>query len=140
MRPSRKWTKPIWRPLDLKCTFLHSQTRYQRNFNGYIYVFWDRLSIGTHENTMRPNRQCKIPIWRFLNMKCIFLHYHKRYERNSRCYTYVFWNRLSVSTHENIYISKAKHMFSGTGFSLVPTRILCDQTGSATFQHRGLHT
>jgi len=44
--------------------FLHSRTWYQRNSNGYAYVFEDRLSIGTHENTMRPNRKWKKPIWR----------------------------------------------------------------------------
>jgi len=101
MQPNRKWIKPIWWPLNLQCTFLHSQTRYQRNSNGYIYIFWDRLSIGTHENTMRPNRKWKNPIWRLLNLKCMFLHYQTRYQRHSNGHTYVFGVRLPIGTHEH---------------------------------------
>jgi len=108
MRPNRKWMKPIWRPLNLKCTFLHSQTRYQRNYNGCIYVFWDRLSIGTHENTMRPNRKLNIPTWRPPYLKCMFLHYQTRYQRNSRGYTYVFGDRLPIGTHEHTIRPKLK--------------------------------
>jgi len=73
MRPNRKWKNPRWRLLNLKCTFLHSQTRYQQNSNGYTYIFGDRLFIGTHEKTLRPNRKWKIPTWRPLNLKCMYL-------------------------------------------------------------------
>jgi len=49
IRLNRKWKKPIWRPLNLKYTFLHSRTRYQRHSNCYTYVFGVRLSIGARE-------------------------------------------------------------------------------------------
>ena len=75
MRPNRKWTNPRWWPPNFKCMYLRSQTRYQRNSNGYTYVFWIQLSIGTHENTMRPNRKWKISRWRPLNFKYIYLRF-----------------------------------------------------------------
>jgi len=98
MRPNRKWIKPIWPPQNLKCTFLHSQTRYERNSNGYTYVFGDQLPIGTHENTMRPNRKWIKRIRRPLNLKCMFLH-----------------PRRVINE-----ISKVIHMFSGTGYRWDP--------------------
>jgi len=83
--------------------FLHSQTRYQRNSDGYTYVFGIQLSIGTHENTMRPNQKWKIPIWWPLNLKCMFLHSWTRYQRYSNGYTFVFGIRLSIGTHGNTW-------------------------------------
>jgi len=101
MQPNRTWIKPIWPPQNLKCTFLHTQTRYERNSNGYTYVFGDRLLIGTHENTMRPNRKWIKPLWRPLNVKCTFLHSQMSHQRNFKGYTYVFGDRLSIGTHDN---------------------------------------
>jgi len=100
-RPNWKWKKPIWWPQNLKYMLLHSQTRYQRNFKVYTYVFGDWLPIGTNENTMRPNRKCIKPIWRSQNLKCMFLHSQTRYRRNSKDYTNVFGIGLSIDTHEN---------------------------------------
>jgi len=84
MRPNRKCIKPIWRPKNLKYMFLHSRTRYQRNFKGYNYVFGDRLLIATHENTMRPNRKWIKPTWRPTNLKCMFFHSQKKISANSK--------------------------------------------------------
>ena len=39
LRPNRKWKNPRWRPPNFKCMYLRFQTRYQRNSNGYAYVF-----------------------------------------------------------------------------------------------------
>jgi len=108
MRPNRKGIKPIWRPLNLKCTFLHYQTRYQRNSRDYTYVFGDRLSVGTHDNTMRPNRKWNIPTWRSPYLKCMFLQSQTRYQRNSIGYTYVFGVRLPIGTHEHTIWPKLK--------------------------------
>jgi len=105
MRPNRKWIKPIWPPQNLKCMFLHSQTRYERNSKGYTYVFGDQLPIGTHENTMRPNRKWIKPIWRPLTQNA----------------------RFSTHKPDISEFPTAISMFSGTGFPLGLTRILCDQ-------------
>ena len=64
------------------------QTRYQRNFNGYIFLW----SSFPSDNTMRPNRKWKNPRWWPLNFKCMYLRFQtKRYRRNSNGYTYTFW-------------------------------------------------
>ena len=69
--PNRKCKNPRWWPLNFKYTYLCSQTRYQRNSNGYTYVFGVQLSIETHGNTMRPSREWKNARWRSLSFKCI---------------------------------------------------------------------
>ena len=71
MRPSRKRKNSRWQPLNFKYVYLRSQTRYQRNSNGYTYIFVVQLSIGTHRNTMRPSRKRKNPRWRSLSSKCM---------------------------------------------------------------------
>jgi len=156
MRPNRKWIKPIWPPLNVKCTFLHSQTRYQRNFKGYTYVFGDRFSVGTHENTIRPKLTLTNPRWP-VTLKCMYLHSKLRYQRNYIDYTYVFGDWLFNGTHGNtmrpnrqwkipiwgplnykclylhwpdiIDIPTAIPTLAWTGFLLGPRRIQCDQTG-----------
>jgi len=112
------WKNPRWWPLNFKCIFLHYQTINQWNSNGYTYVFGVRLSIGTNENTMRPNRKWKNPRCQDLNFKCIFLHYQTINQWNSNGYTYVFVVRLFIGTHEKFRS--------------------CDQTESGKTQNNGL--
>ena len=45
MRPNRKWKNSKWRPLNFYCVSLRSQTRYQRNSNGYTYVFLSSIPL-----------------------------------------------------------------------------------------------
>ena len=59
MWPYRKWKKSRWRPLNFKCVSLRSQTRCQRNSNGYTYVFEVQHFTGTCGNDVRPNRKWK---------------------------------------------------------------------------------
>jgi len=156
--------KTIWQPQNSKCMYLHSQTRYQRNSNGYNYVFGVRLLIGTHECTIRPNLKLKNPRWRPNTLKCMYLHSKMRYQQNSNSYTYMFpvsgfplapsrklcdrtrsgkkqYGRLYTSNEcfftprqDNDEIPTVIPMFSGSGFLLEPIGILCDQTGSGKIQ------
>ena len=48
---------PRQRPQNFKCMYLRFQTRYQRNSNGYAYVFEVQHSTGTCGNDVRPNRK-----------------------------------------------------------------------------------
>ena len=102
MRPNWKWTNSRRRPLNFKCLYLRFQTRYQRNSNGFTYIFGVQLSIGTHENTMRPNRKWKNPRWWPLNFKCMYLRLYTRWQRNSNGYTYVFEVQLSNNNSDNV--------------------------------------
>ena len=92
---------PRWRPLNFKYIYIRSQTSYQRNSIGYTYNFGVQLSIGTHGNTMRPNRKWTNSRWWPLNFKYIYLRSQARYQRNSNGYIYVFGVQLSIGTHGN---------------------------------------
>ena len=92
---------PRWRPLNFYCAHFCSQTRYQRNSNGYTYVFGVQLSIGTYKNLMRPNWELKNPRWRPLNFKCMYLLFQTRNQRNYNGYTFIFGVKHSIGTHKN---------------------------------------
>ena len=68
--PNQKWKNSRWRP-RISNIYYRSQTRYQRNSNGYTHVFGIQLPIGTRGNTMQPNRKRKNPRWRSLSCKCM---------------------------------------------------------------------
>jgi len=66
VRPNGK--KPIvenprWRPLNFQNVYLSLYTRYQRNSNGYTYVFGVQLSYNDNGNVVRSNgKKSKVKI------------------------------------------------------------------------------
>ena len=52
-------SEPRWRYTQLKCIYLSSQTRQQRDSHGYTYVFWVLDSNGTSGIVVRPERNRK---------------------------------------------------------------------------------